>query len=238
MRKLKVVISGESGRVGLELKKILSSHKRAEFYFGVSRKTEDRYAQIKKETHQTNGLVVIDFSTPKGMRQALSVCSKMNLPFVSGTTGLSLSDMKALKKAGRKIPVLWAPNMSMGINLLLKIIGSIGKNFTEYDLLIEDKHHRHKKDMPSGTAKLIQTEIKAASGGATPQIQSARGGGLVGTHAIWLMGEEEFLTIEHTAISRAVFAKGAVESALWLSQQKAGLYSFQDFLKARAAGVT
>lgn len=225
MSKIKVIINGESGRMGHELKRVLLSHKKAEYFLGVS-----NHAASKKNSQKPQ-VVVIDFSTPQGMREALSACCQLKRPLVSGTTGLLPSDMRLLKAAGKKIPVLWAPNMSLGVNLVLKIIRSIGKNFSKYDLFIEDKHHRYKKDIPSGTAILLQSAIQSVGGRKKPLIQSIRGGGLIGTHKLLLLAEEELLTIEHTAIHRATFAKGAVEAALWLSKQKKGLYTFQDFLK-------
>ncbi len=215
--------------MGQELINLLQSHDKAEFAFGLNRQvsapTKAQSADLKKSPP-----VVIDFSLPEAFSEVLSLCIKHQWPLVSGTTGLNNKDAQAMKQMSQQIPILWAPNMSVGVNLFLSVIETIGEKFKNYDLILEDKHHSRKKDSPSGTAKLLQAAVQKASGRA-PEVQSVRGGGIVGIHKLWLMGEEETLTIEHSATRRAVFARGAIEAALWLKVQHPGLYTFQDFLR-------
>ncbi len=164
------------------------------------------------------------------MRKALKWCVKNKIPFVSGTTGITAVDKKLLKSAAKKIPVLWSPNMSVGINLFLKVISALGSNLSKFDLQIEEAHHAKKKDSPSGTAKILQESAEHVAKRKLPPVLATRGGGIIGVHKLQLMDEEEILTIEHTALQRSVFAKGAISAAIWLSKRKAGFYNMQDVL--------
>jgi 4-hydroxy-tetrahydrodipicolinate reductase len=121
--------------------------------------------------------------------------------------------------------------MSIGINLFLKAIESLGQVAKTYDWQIEEFHHKRKKDSPSGTAKWLQQSAEKAKGEKLPAVMAGRGGGIYGIHKLWLMGEEETLTIEHTALSRALFARGALTAAKWIQAKRPGFYSLQDVLK-------
>ena len=217
--KIKILIQGRSGKMGGEIEKLLSHHKHAQVC------DLELNQATKKDVD-----VVIDFSSPAGMRASLKWCVKMKVPFVSGTTGIYSADLKSLKAAGKKTPVLWSPNMSVGINLFLKLIQSLGKIVSHYDLQIEEAHHSRKKDSPSGTAKILQAEVERVGKIKLPSVLSTRGGGIIGIHKLHLMDEEEILTIEHTALQRSVFAKGAIAAAIWLSKKQPGFYNMQDVL--------
>lgn len=218
-KKLQVALQGQNGRMGEEISKLLKSH-------GQAQKVEGKIYDLNPKKIN----VLIDFSSPKGMYEALEWCIENKIPFLSGTTGLLPKDEARLKSASKKIPVLWSPNMSFGVNLFLKIIQTLGKNLNQFDLQIEEAHHIKKKDSPSGTAKILQNEVERVAGINLPKILVSRGGGIIGVHKLHLMAEEEVLTIEHTALNRAVFARGAIAAAIWLQNKPAGAYTMQDVL--------
>lgn len=174
--------------------------------------------------------VVIDFSSPAIFGDILEWCVKNNKPLVSGTTGLSLADFARLKSASKKIPVLWAPNMSLGIAMFAELIKRVAQ-LEDFDFQIEEFHHRHKKDKPSGTAILLQDVLKASVTKEVPEALAIRGGGIFGIHRLYCMSPDETITIEHVALNRSVFAKGAVSAARWLVGKKAGSYELKDTLK-------
>ncbi len=175
--------------------------------------------------------VIIDFSLPEATTDVVSWCVSQRKPLVSGVTGISETHKMALKRAGEQIPVLWAPNMSLGIAVLAMVLAGLNK-LEGYEFQIEELHHSQKKDKPSGTALFLQDRLEAAVGRECPEPLAIRGGGIFGIHRIWAMGAEETLTFEHTAMNRRVFARGALKAALWLLTQSPGLYSLDDMLGA------
>jgi 4-hydroxy-tetrahydrodipicolinate reductase len=178
--------------------------------------------------------VVIEFTDPSGCAQALNWCVKHKKPLVSGTTGLSEKDGAALKTAARKIPLLHSANMSLGIAVMSAMLDSLG-TLKDWDFQIEEVHHRRKKDAPSGTALMLDQRLAQAIGQKLPRPNSVRGGGVPGIHQIWAMGEDEVLTLQHTAFNRKVFARGALQAARWLFDKKQpGLYDLSDLYKMRS----
>lgn len=213
---LKIALVGASGRMGNEvraLSAVAAEISSASDWKRVSPKDID---------------VVLDFSTPEGLRQALAWCVKNRTPIVSGSTGLKPSDRKALQAAARKIPVLYSGNMSLGIAVMSAML----KNFRaveDWDFQIEEVHHSKKKDRPSGTALLLQAELEGQLGRKLPEAQSLRGGGVPGIHTVWAMGPEEVVVLQHTAFNRQVFARGGLRAARWLfDKAKPGLYDLTD----------
>ncbi|OFZ13785.1 MAG: 4-hydroxy-tetrahydrodipicolinate reductase [Bdellovibrionales bacterium RBG_16_40_8] len=218
MIKAHIIVNGRNGRMGREIINLLSRSIDAKLHSGTA------LAKIKP----TKLAVAIDFSSAQGLRSVAAWCVKKNVPLVSGTTGLSDKDMKILKKASKKIPILWSPNMSPGINIILHMIDIIGAKANSYDIQIEEFHHTQKKDSPSGTAKMLQKAFIKNTNKVLPPILSGRGGGIVGNHKIWFMADQEIFTIEHTALNRSIFAKGAIIAATWLRRQPPGFYEFRD----------
>jgi 4-hydroxy-tetrahydrodipicolinate reductase len=174
---------------------------------------------------------VIDFSLPEATDDVISWCVSMKKPLVSGVTGISEAHRAAFTRAGEKISVLWAPNMSLGVAVLARVLAGLGK-LEGFEFQIEELHHSQKKDKPSGTALFLQERLEAAVGRECPDPLAIRGGGIFGIHRIWAMGAEETLTFEHTAMNRRVFARGALKAARWLINQPKGLYSLDDMLGA------
>ncbi len=200
---------------------------------------------------QLPGLNVwIDFTLPEGLMDALDYCVTNNIPMVIGTTGLSEEQKQAITKAGITIPIVFAPNMSVGVNLCLSILQTAAKTLGEdYDIEIVEAHHKNKVDAPSGTA-LRMGEVIAESLGVDLSekaeytrhgnigvrkpgaigFQTIRAGDIVGEHTVTFAGIGERVEIAHRATSRLTFARGAIRAATWLQGQSAGVYDMQDVL--------
>ena len=167
--------------------------------------------------------VVIDFSDASGTDELLRACEEKAIPLVLCTTGLSTMQQENIEKFAKKFPVLQSANMSIGITILLGFLKKLGKELFPkgYDVEIIEKHHRYKKDVPSGTA----IALKEALGEESIPILSVRSGTIVGEHKVEFAGEDEVIEIKHTAYSKTIFAKGALEAAKFLAGQEAGLYT-------------
>lgn len=192
---------------------------------------------------------VVDFSTASAVDGLLDYCVEKKLPCVLCTTGLSEEQLAKVEEASGKIPVLRSANMSLGINLLLKILKEAAGVLAPagFDVEIVEKHHRRKLDAPSGTALALADSIKEEldqeyeyvfdrSGRRMqrPQkeigISAVRGGTIVGCHDVIFAGEDEVITFSHTAYSRSIFAKGALQAAKFLAGKKAGMYDMGDVI--------
>lgn len=174
--------------------------------------------------------VVIDFSSPETFSKALKQSVASKTAFVSGTTGLSADQMRDLKDASAIIPVLWAANTSLGIQVVKNMLSSL-KEIKDWDFHISEGHHIHKKDAPSGTAIVLKNDLEQAIKKDIPDCTAIRGGGIFGEHTIHIMGPSETITIQHTALSRRLFAEGAINAANFLVGKSAGLYTMADVLK-------
>lgn len=196
--------------------------------------------------------VLVDFSLPAGTIDWLGRCVNAGCAMVSGTTGLSREQCDVIENAAREIPIVRAPNMSVGVNVLLRAAKMLGATLdASYDVEITEAHHRFKVDAPSGTALALRDAIvegRTAHDGPEPSVvygrhgetgarpsgeigmHSLRLGGVVGEHTVAFATLGETLTIGHTAYSRDTFATGALHAAKWLRGRPAGLYSMQDVL--------
>ncbi len=202
------------------------------------------------ERLEANARVVIDFTTPQATRTILQQCVERGVALVIGTTGLTAEDHAAIDDAAGRIPVLQAPNMSLGVNLLFALAGRVAAQLgDDYDIEIVETHHRFKKDAPSGTAWGIAEAICRATGkdihrdvvhgrhgdDVTRQrgqigMHALRSGDVVGRHTVSFgtLGEE--LSLTHVATNRDVFARGALHAARWLVNKPAGRYTMADVL--------
>ena len=190
---------------------------------------------------------VIDFSLPAGTMSNIKVCAEHGTPLVIGTTGLSSAQTVELQQSARTFPCVLAPNMSIGINVLLNVLAEVAVVLQkDYDVEIVEAHHRFKKDVPSGTALGMAKAIAKAQGknldvmgvyGRQGErqpgeigMQSIRAGDIVGDHTVYFAGVGERIEITHRAQSRETFAHGAIQAARWVSTQSTGLYDMQDVL--------
>lgn len=212
--------------------------------------TPSNVSMICERSKLPNVDVWIDFTLPEGLMDALNYCVSNNIPMVIGTTGLSEVQKQAITQAGSEIPIVFAPNMSVGVNLCLSILQTAAKTLGEdYDIEIVEAHHKNKVDAPSGTA-LRMGEVIAESIGVnledkaeytrhgnigarkpgTIGFQTVRAGDIVGEHTVTFAGIGERVEIAHRATSRLTFARGAVRAATWLQGQSSGVYDMQDVL--------
>ena len=229
-QKLNIILVGSAGRVGQEIVGLLATSNVAQIYAKVDHKGRGDFKTLN-EVKLKGECVIVDFSSRTNFQSTLQWAAKNKIAVVSGTTGLEPKDLKAIKRAAQSTAVLWSSNTSPGINLFLDFIEAFGARLAEYDLALEESHHSAKKDAPSGTAKTIQSVLSAATKMKLPKPVSIRGGGIFGQHKLWIMGAEEVITFEHTALNRRVFARGAVLAALWLAKRKPGVYSMKDVLR-------
>ena len=194
--------------------------------------------------------VLIDFTRPEGTLAHLAVCRELGVNMVIGTTGFSEAQKAQVAEHAQHIAVLLAPNMSVGINVMLKLLDVAARALSEgYDIEIIEAHHRHKVDAPSGTALQMGEIIAAALGrdlkdsavygreGVTGErdpstigFATVRGGDIVGDHTVLFAGTGERIEITHKASSRAAFAQGALRAARFLAGRRHGLYSMNDVL--------
>jgi 4-hydroxy-tetrahydrodipicolinate reductase len=192
----------------------------------------------------------VDFTTPEAVLANLAKAAPKKLAAVIGTTGLTADQQKALAEAAKTVPVVWSPNMSLGVNLMFKLAQLMAQSLgPEFDAEIVEAHHRLKKDAPSGTAlklheivaraKSLEPEASLVAGrkglvGARTDseigVLAVRAGDIVGDHTLLLAGPGERLELTHRAHSRDTFAAGAVRAAVWVASQKPGLYSLADVL--------
>jgi len=177
--------------------------------------------------------LLIDFTLPAGTRKAAEWCAENDVALLSGVTGLPADVKAALLAAAERVPVLWSPNLSLGINLLAELAKQAAAVLDPQTMVeIEDIHHQWKKDAPSGTALMLGDTITAQRGGAGGEIDysSIREGEIIGEHKITFhMAGEEF-DLVHRAHDRRIYALGALSAGKWLVGQPAGLYSASDWL--------
>jgi 4-hydroxy-tetrahydrodipicolinate reductase len=189
--------------------------------------------------------VLLDFSVPASTRTALDACTRAGKSMVIGVTGLDAAAKDKIQTAGKRIPVLVAPNMSLGVALLTQLATAAARALgEEFDIEITEAHHRHKRDAPSGTALALAEAMAGARGqpleprpaGLRPAgsigFAVVRAGDIVGEHTVLFAGKGERLELSHRAGSRVGFARGALKAAAWLRQQPAGVYALTDMLRS------
>ncbi len=193
--------------------------------------------------------VVIDFSAPAATQEMLEVALENPHPLVIATTGFSEHQQNLLSEASKKMPVLYATNMSAGIALLKKLVEQVSATLKDFDIEIVEQHHRYKVDAPSGTAltlaefaakgrglDLDKVRVSGRDGqiGARTKeeigVMALRGGDIVGRHTVGFYNDGEFLELNHTATSRETFSRGAIRAAQWIADKDPGLYSINDVL--------
>lgn len=195
--------------------------------------------------------VVVDFSLPPALSQLVKTAALAGVPVVSGTTGITQEHSASFDEAARQIPLLWARNMSLGIELLSRLVEEAARRLgPEFDIEIVDTHHRRKVDCPSGTAKRLADAVQRARPDATrrlaregqvgPRSQDEvgvfglRGGDVIGDHTVHFFGPGERLELTHRATSRDLFAHGALRAARWIVGKPTGRYEIADVLQDEA----
>ena len=256
MKKLKVSITGCLGKMGTQLIKTIKKNKQIQIVsvtegkIGEKRKIGNLIIQKNSINAFKNTSVIIDFTTPNCTIEVLKIASKLKKRVVIGTTGFSKKEENLIKKYSKKIPILKAGNMSLGINLLMYLTEiaskSLGDNFLSK---VFEVHHKHKKDHPSGTALMLGKGIAAGKKkdfyklagkkylnkktfpySKKINFNSIRKGEIVGNHKVFFSSGKETITLDHEAFDRALYSEGAFTAAKWLMDKKPGFYSMRNAL--------
>jgi 4-hydroxy-tetrahydrodipicolinate reductase len=262
MTMIRIAITGAAGRMG---RRIAALAIESEQFDIVSAVEPQGCEAVGKDIGELAGLGVfgtkvttevagspqalIDFTSPEATLGWLDVCRKAKIPMVIGTTGLTDSQLAAVADASRDIPIVHSANMSVGVNLLLKVVADVaGALGEDYDIEISETHHRFKKDAPSGTAITLAKSICRVlgreygetvvfgRGGQCPRnkgeigMHALRVGDTVGEHTVHFGNLGETISISHSAHTRDTFARGALRAAAWVAQKKPALYTMQDVL--------
>lgn len=177
--------------------------------------------------------VLIDFTNPGATMSHVALCLQNHKKMIVGTTGLTVTQKAVLKEASETIPIIFAPNMSVGLNICLELIQTVAQKIgQEADIHISEAHHRHKKDNPSGTSLKIEELLHQILPDKVIGHSSIRAGELIGDHTALFALAGESIEITHKAFNRNIFAKGAIRCARWLNNQSKGLFSMQDVLRS------
>ncbi len=255
MKKIKVAITGCMGRMGQQIIKSTNLDKNFELVsLTESQKINKKINGIQIHLNTVEAFkkanLIIDFTVPKCTFQVLKIASRLNKKVVIGTTGFTKNEENLIKKFSKKIPILKAGNMSLGINLLMYLTeiasSSLGKNFLSK---IYEVHHKYKKDYPSGTALMLGKGIalgknknfynllgrkfinkKTFPFGNKINFNSIRKGEVIGEHEVKFSSGKEIITLNHEAFDRALYSEGALSAAKWLMNKKPGLYSMRDLM--------
>jgi 4-hydroxy-tetrahydrodipicolinate reductase len=255
MKKINLAISGCMGRMGQQLIKSSKTNKKFKLVTLTENKPfNKKIAGIKLDLNTEKAFkkadVIVDFTVPKCTLEILKVASKLKKKVVIGTTGFTEKEENLIKKYSKKIPILKAGNMSLGVNLLMYLTeiasSSLGDNYLSK---VFETHHKHKKDYPSGTALMLGEGIavgknkklynllgkkflnkKSFPFGKKINFNSIRKGKIIGEHEVTFSSGKEIITLNHEAFDRALYSEGALTAAKWLINKKAGFYSMRDLL--------
>jgi len=206
---------GYSGRMGKEISELFSRNGHSLIY------TKD----ADGENMQGIPELLIDFSLPEAINETLDTAKGFSCPLIIGTTGLAEENLRSVKSLANNIPIVYSRNFSTGIMIMNKIVKMINKMDLGWDAEIIEKHHRYKKDKPSGTALMIAENLNDNT-----NISSLRLGNIAGEHSVVFASDEEILEVKHTAISRETFARGVLRAANKIVALRPGFYSFENIL--------
>ena len=255
MKKIRLLVTGCMGRMGQQIIKSVKKDKN----FKLTALTENRKinkkingikVELNNEKLFKNVDLIIDFTIPKCTFQVLKIATKLKKRVVIGTTGFTKKEENLIKNFSKKIPILKAGNMSLGINLLMYLTeiasSSLGKNFLSK---IFEIHHKHKKDYPSGTALMLGKGIAVGKNKSFYSLlgkkylnkktfpyskkinfNSVRKGEIIGEHEVKFSSGKEIITLNHEAFDRALYSEGALTAAKWLINKKPGLYSMRNLM--------
>jgi len=255
MKKINLAISGCLGRMGQQLVKSSRSNKNFQLVTltenkPINKKIAGISLNLNTELAFKKADVIVDFTVPKCTLDILKIASKLKKRVVIGTTGFTQKEEDIIKKFSKKIPILKAGNMSLGVNLLMYLTEIASKSLNEeYLSKVFEVHHKYKKDYPSGTALMLGKGIangknknlynligkkylnrKSFPYGRKINFNSIRKGEIIGEHEVTFSSGKEIIKLNHEAFDRALYSDGALTAAKWLTNKKAGLYSMRDLL--------
>ena len=249
---VKAIMHGCNGKMGQVISGLVKEDDVIEIVAGIDKFTgiENPYPVFTSLAEcDVQADVVIDFSNAAAVDELLDVCVEKTLPVVLCTTGLSEEQLAKVKEAGEKVAVLRSANMSLGVNLLMKLLKDAAKVLAPagFDIEIVEKHQNQKVDAPSGTALALadcinqelnneydntydRSNVREKRKKNEIGISAVRGGTIVGEHEVIFAGTDEVIEIKHTAYSKAIFAKGAIDAAKFLAGKEAGMYNMADVI--------
>jgi 4-hydroxy-tetrahydrodipicolinate reductase len=247
---MKIIISGALGTMGCVLAKV-AAMQNIEIAAGVEsfKQGHADYPIFKCFNDCPKADVIVDFSHPSNIASLLEYAKEKSVPVVIGTTGMSQSDIDLISKYSESIPIFFTFNMSLGVNLLAALSEQAAKVLGgSFDIEVLEKHHNKKIDAPSGTAIMLAKAVsdglgfnpklvyerqskRQARGADEVGIHSIRGGTIVGDHSVIFAGEDEIVTLSHSAFSKNIFAVGALKASEFIVGCRPGLYSMKDLLK-------
>ena len=243
---INVLINGAYGKMGTEVNKYISTLSDINVKYEVDRDSDITLAYLDDIIEKPD--VIIDFSIPKASLAILDYATCHLIPVVIATTGFTDEENNKILEYSQAIPIFKASNMSYNIHLIGKILKEISPLLGDMDIEIIEKHHKGKKDAPSGTALFLADEINSACSNKYTYIfdrhiahyarekneigfSSVRGGNVIGEHEVLFLGENESIEIKHTSYSRRIYAEGAVLAARFIINKKTGLYSMSDLME-------
>lgn len=242
---MRVVLTGACGKTGRTAGEVLLEG--GDDVLGVDPlPTPSPFPILSDFPKEVDADVLLDFSTPSALSGILAFCRAHRLPAVLGTTGYSAQDEEEMRRFGEEFPLFRTGNFSLGVNLLRKFSKIAAMVLDGFDAEIVERHHRGKKDAPSGTAVMLAESVKMGAGGhitcgrSSPRkvgeicLHAVRGGTTAGEHEVCFYGEDESILLIHHVQSRRVFALGARRAVHWIVSQKAGVYDMDDLLDGKS----
>lgn len=231
-------ISGICGKMGKRILNIAQSTENVKVTVGLE---QESHREVGKDVQGVEVFsdpdklkdcdCLIEFTTPDATLTHLEHLKKHKKSMVIGTTGLTEEQQDKVKQAASDIPVVFAPNMSSGVNLLFELIQTAAKVLTGYDVGVSEAHHVHKKDAPSGTAKKVVKILNECGFNLKPEdVEARREDEIVGDHKVIFDSNTDRIELSHSAKTRDIFAEGSVKAALWLQDKQPGLYSMKEVL--------
>lgn len=234
---IKLAINGCCGKMGRRILELAHADSRFNVVLALEKKGHPEINSKIKELIIAddsnlikNADVAIDFTAPESTMDILKAALKHKKALVIGTTGLNAEQIKKIKEDSAVIPIVFSPNMSVGVNVLFRLVREAVAKLKDYRVNIVETHHIHKKDAPSGTAKNLAEIIKAKTKKEVTDIKSIRKDEIVGDHEVKFESDADSIVLSHSAKTRDIFAKGAIEAAAWVKSQKFGLFNMQDVL--------
>lgn len=247
---IKVIVNGCLGAMGKVLIDSIKEDNTFQLVAGISKFGEENvdykfYRSILDVKEEAD--VIIDFSKPESLNDLLIFSKTNKVPLVIATTGYNEEQLKAINETAKEVPIFQSFNMSVGVNLVLKLVDIAAKALDNFDIEIVEKHHNKKVDAPSGTAIMIANEIKNALSHETEYnygrygkdakrketeigIHAVRGGTIVGDHSVMFAGKDEIVEINHIALSKKIFAQGSLKAAKFIVNKENGYYNMKDVI--------
>ena len=235
---IKIAVNGCCGKMGRRIIELMADDADVEFVVGLE------WSKHELLNTELNGIVItadkseiakadviIDFTGIQSTMYLLEVAAKHKKPLVIGTTGLNINEIKKIEEVAKQIPIVFSPNMSVGVNCLFGLVKETAQKLKGYKVSINEAHHIHKKDSPSGTAKQIAHIIEHSSDIKVDSINAVREGEIIGDHSVTFESELDTVVISHSAKTRDIFVQGAIDAAKWIIGKPTDkLYDMQDVI--------